>query len=178
MSDKNILGNIRTYLEFKIDLRGVFGLFRKDKKDMNISNTKVAVCAAIGAIGSFIAKLFGGWSEDVTTLLIFMGIDFIMGLILAGVFKNSKKSASGALESKAGWKGLCRKCVTLLFVLIAHRLDISLGVDYIRTTVIIAFIVNETISIIENAGLMGIPIPNILEKAIEVLKEKSEKGGE
>ena len=93
-------------------------------------------------------------------------------------FHNSNKTESGALESKAGWKGLCRKCVTLLFVLVAHRLDISLGVDYIRTTIIIGFIVNESLSIIENAGLMGVPIPNILKKAVEILREKSEKGGE
>lgn len=157
--------------QYKISKKG-------QTRTMNISNIKIAFCAVVGAIGSFIVNLFGGWSEDMITLLIFMGIDFIMGLVLAGIFKKSEKSASGALESRAGWKGLCKKCVTLLFVLVAHRLDISLGVNYIRTTIIIGFIVNETLSIIENAGLMGVPIPNILTKAVEILKDKSEKGGE
>lgn len=142
---------------------------------MNISNVKIAFCTMMGVIGSFIVNFFGGWSDDMITLVVFMGIDFIMGLILAGVFKNSNKSASGALESKAGWKGLCRKCVTLLFVLVAHRLDISLGVHYIRTATIVGFIVNEAISIIENAGLMGIPLPKALQTAIEILKNKSEQ---
>lgn len=139
-----------------------------------ISGAKVAFCASIGAIGGFIVDMFGGWSEDMVTLIIFMAIDYIMGIIIAGVFKKSKKTASGALESKVGWKGLCKKGVTLLFVLIAHRLDVSLGVHYIKTATIIGFIVNEAISIIENAGIMDIPLPKALIKAVEVLKQKEE----
>lgn len=145
---------------------------------MNISNIKILVCTALGVTGSFIARLFGGWSEDMVTLIVFMAIDFIMGLLVAGVFQKSNKSTSGALDSKAGWKGLCRKCVTLLFILVAHRLDVSLGVEYIKTATIIGFIANESISIIENASLMGIPLPGILTKAIEILKDKSEQDGE
>ena len=108
------------------------------------------------------------------TLLIFMAIDFITGLLVAGVFQKSNKSDTGALNSKAGWKGLCKKCVTMFFVIIAHRLDIELGIDYIRTAAIIGFIFNEAMSIVENAGLMGVPLPKIITRAIEVLKEKAE----
>lgn len=101
------------------------------------------------------------------------------GLVVAGVFHNSKKTTSGALESKAGWKGLCRKGMSLLFVLIAYRLDLAIGSNYIRDAVIIGFIVNETISIVENAGLMGVPLPKVINKAIDILTSKSEeKGGE
>ena len=125
-----------------------------------------------GAIGGMIAHLFGGWTEDMATLIIFMAVDFIMGLIVAGVFHKSNKSQSGALNSHAGWIGLCKKCVVLLFVLIAHRLDMLLGLDYIRTTTIIGFIANEVISIVENAGLMGVPLPDVIVKAIEVLKHR------
>ncbi len=139
-----------------------------------MTNIKGAVCASLGIIGGIIARLFGGWSEDMITLVIFMAIDFVMGLIVAGVFHNSSKSTSGALDSRAGWKGLCKKCVTLLFVLIAHRLDILLDTDYIRTTAIIGFIANEAISIIENAGLMGVPLPEVVTKAIEILKHKGD----
>ena len=141
---------------------------------MTVSSAKVMLCTFLGAAGSMIANLFGGWSEDMITLLAFMAIDFCMGLVVAGVFNRSTKTASGALESKAGWKGLCRKGVTLLMVLVAHRLDVSLGVSYIRTATVIGFMVNEMLSIIENAGLMGIPLPGILQKAIEVLKEQSQ----
>ena len=132
----------------------------------------------IGIVGSFIASLFGGWDSALTTLLIFMGVDYITGLIVAGVFHNSGKSESGALESRAGWKGLCRKGMTLLMVLIACRLDLVMGTSFVRDAVVIAYIVNECISIIENAGLMGLPIPAALTKAIDVLKQKSEKEGD
>lgn len=136
---------------------------------------KGTLCTVLGAIGGFIAYLFGGWGDDLITLIIFMAVDFIMGLIVAGVFKKSNKSSSGAIESKAGWKGLCRKGVTLLIVLIAHRLDVALEIEFVRTATIIAYIANEAISIIENAGLMGVPIPKKLQQAIEILREKSEK---
>ena len=128
----------------------------------------------IGIIGGFISSLFGGWSAALTTLLAFMAIDYVTGLIVAGVFKQSPKTQTGALESRAGWKGLCRKCMTLLFVLIAYRLDLAIGVNYIRDTVIIGFIANELISIVENAGLMGIPLPPVITKAIDVLTKKGE----
>ena len=128
----------------------------------------------IGVIGGAISTVFGGWSTSMTTLLIFMGIDYITGLIVAGVFNNSPKTNSGALESRAGWKGLFRKCVTLLMVLIACRLDMVLNTTFIRDCVVIAYIANETISIIENSGLMGIPIPSVIVKAIDVLKSKAE----
>ncbi len=135
---------------------------------------KNMICTSVGVVGSFIASMFGGWDASLTTLLIFMGIDYLTGLIVAGVFHNSQKSENGALESRAGWKGLCRKGVTLLIVLVACRLDITMGSTFIRDGVIIAFIANETISIIENAGLMGIPIPAMITKAIEILQKKAE----
>ena len=143
-----------------------------------MSNIKAIICTIVGAVGGMIAQLFGGWTEDMITLIIFMSVDFIMGLIVAGVFHKSNKSQSGALNSHAGWVGLCKKGVVLLFVLIAHRLDMLLGMDYIRTTAIIGFIANEVISIIENAGLMGIPLPEVIIKAIEILKHRAENNKE
>lgn len=130
---------------------------------------KYGVCTAIGAVGGLIATLFGGWDDGLMTLVIFMAIDYVSGLVVAGVFHNSRKTETGTLESKAGWKGLCRKCMTLLFVLVAYRLDLMIGSDYIRDAVIIGFVANEAISIIENAGLMGVPFPEPIRKAIEIL---------
>ena len=135
---------------------------------------KQTLCAILGLIGSAIASLFGGWDAGLATLLIFMAIDYVSGLVVAGVFHTSNKTNSGSLESRAGWKGLCRKCMTLLFVLVAYRLDLVIGTNYIRDAVIIAFIANETISLVENAGLMGIPLPAVITKAIDVLQKKVE----
>ena len=133
---------------------------------------KEFICTALGVVGSFITTLFGGWSTGMITLIIFMVVDYITGLITAGVFKASAKSGNGGLESRAGWKGLCRKGVTLLVVLVAYRLDLLIGTNYIRDAVIIAFCANELISIVENCGLMGLPLPKVIIKAIDVLKSK------
>lgn len=136
---------------------------------------KNAICAAIGIIGGFIAKAFGGWDAALTTLILVMAADYVSGLIVAGVFHKSKKTASGSLESRAGWKGLCRKGMSLLIVLICHRLDLIVGTNYFRNAIIIGFIANETISIVENAGLMGLPMPKVITKAIDVLTQKADE---
>lgn len=136
-----------------------------------MTNIKAAVLAAVGTLGGAVAVLFGGWTSAMTTLIIFIAIDYLTGLIVAGVFKRSGKSESGALESRAGFKGLCRKGMILLILLVACRLDLTLGTAYIKDAVCVAFIANETLSIIENAGLMGVPIPAVITKAIDVLKE-------
>lgn len=104
---------------------------------------KDGICTAIGVVGSVIASLFGGWDAALVTLVIFMAIDYVTGLLVAGVFHNSGKTENGALESRAGWKGLCRKCITLLMVLVATRLDLVTGTNFIRDAVVIAFIANE-----------------------------------
>lgn len=133
---------------------------------------KEYICVSAGIVGSFIIKALGGWDESMTALILFMSIDYITGLMVAAVFNNSPKTKSGGIESKAGWQGLCRKCATLLFVIIAHYLDVMLHVDYIRNAVIVGFLTNELISVIENAGLMGIPLPTVITKALEVLKNQ------
>lgn len=139
-----------------------------------MDNIKAIVLTAIGMIGSAISGFFGGWTSAMTTLIIFMAIDYVTGLVVAGVFKKSGKSESGGLESRAGWKGLCRKGMVLLILLVACRLDLAIGTTYIKDAVCIAFVANETISIVENAGLMGVPIPAIIVKAIDILKKKGD----
>lgn len=136
---------------------------------------KTGICTGIGVVGGAIAALLGGWDEALITLIIFMAIDYLSGVIVAGVFHTSKKSEGGALESRAGFKGLCRKVIVLLFVLIATRLDLVMGTTYVRDAVIIGFITNELISIVENAGLMGIPLPAVITKAIDVLTAKADE---
>lgn len=129
-----------------------------------------------GLLGGLIMTAFGGWSEGLTTLLILMIVDYLSGLIVAGLFKNSPKTENGCLESRAGWKGLARKVLTLVIVMIAYRIDLIVGTTYLMNAAVIGFILNELISITENAGLMGVPLPSAITKAIEVLTEK--EGGE
>ncbi len=140
-----------------------------------MNNLKAMICTAVGIIGSLFSAIFGGWDAAMITLLLFMAVDYLTGLLVAGVFHRSPKTENGALESKAGWKGLCRKGVTLLIVLIAAQLDNVLGTVFIRDAVMIGYIANETISIIENAGLMGVPVPAAVRRAVELLQKKGEE---
>jgi len=136
---------------------------------------KDGILIVIGAIGGFISYILGGWDTALTTLVIFMVIDYISGLMVAGIFKKSGKTESGSLSSNIGWKGLCKKVGTLFIVAVSAQLDIVLNAGFIKDAAIIAFISNECISLMENAGLMGIPIPKPLLNAIDVLKNKADE---
>lgn len=144
----------------------------KGAERMNIKNL---ICMTLGVFGATISNIFGGWDAALTTLVIFMAIDYASGIILAGVFHKSSKSGTGGLNSHIGWQGICKKGVTLAIVLVACRLDLLIGTSYIKDAVIIAFCANELISIVENAGLMGVPMPCIIIKAIDILKSKGDE---
>ena len=135
----------------------------------------IAVCSFAGVVGAAIADALGGWDDAVLTLIIFMAIDFAMGLLCAMVFGKSNKSANGALSSAACWKGLVKKVCTPLIVVMSHYIDVVADLNFVRNAVVIAFCVAESISIMETAGLMGIlpeGVQKILTKAIDVLKSK------
>ncbi len=135
---------------------------------------KQTILTILGILGGTLASFFGGWDDAVITLIIFMAIDYISGLVVAGIFHKSKKTQSGALESRAGLKGLIRKGMMLLIVLIAYRVDITMHTTIAKDAAVIGFIANELISIVENCGLMGIPLPEKLTNAIDVLKKSTE----
>ncbi|MBO1680422.1 phage holin family protein [Bittarella massiliensis (ex Durand et al. 2017)] len=143
-----------------------------------MTNIKAWVLAAVGAVGGAISAAMGGWSQMLTALLIVMGADYLTGLIVAGVFHRSGKSADGSLESRAGFKGLCRKGAMLLVVLLAARLDLVMGTGFIRDGAAMAFLANELLSVVENVGLMGVPIPKVIASAISVLQSKADSAGE
>ena len=138
--------------------------------------SKTALCAALGAAGGIIAAAFGGWNAALSTLIAFMSVDYLTGLVVAGVFHASPKSESGALESRAGWKGLVRKFATLMVVFVAAQMDTLLGTAFVRDAVVIGFVVNEGLSILENAALMGVPVDKlpVLKNSLEVLRKKSD----
>ena len=133
---------------------------------------KENICTAAGVIGGFFAALVGGWDSALITLIIFMAVDFITGLISAAMGK-SKHSNTGRLSSKAGWVGLAKKFCILLMVVVAVRMDIMIGTTYIRDATCIGFCVNELLSILENTSLMGIPYPPAIKKGIDVLQKKA-----
>ena len=131
---------------------------------------KIFILSGVACVGAAIATLFGGWNGAMTTLVILMLIDYMTGLIVAGVFHASPKSSGGALSSAVGFKGICRKFVILLIVVVACRVGLLLETNIIRDATCIGFCANELVSITENAGLMGIPLPRKLVDAIEVLR--------
>lgn len=135
---------------------------------------KTAALSGVAAVGGFLSWLFGGWSTAMEVLLVCLALDYVTGLIVAGIFHKSPKTANGGLESRAGWKGLLRKVATLLMVALAHFVDVLVGTVYIRDAVVLAFCVNEMLSLLENFGLMGLPIPKALANAVELLKKKEE----
>lgn len=137
-------------------------------------NTGNGIKLTFAAICSTIAQYLGGWDTALQTLIIFMAADYLTGLIVAAVFKNSPKTDTGALESKAGFKGLFRKGAVLLVVLIGTRLDIMIGTgELVRNATIIGFVISELVSILENIGLMGVELPPIIIQSIDILKKKS-----
>ena len=127
---------------------------------MRVKNIIIMI---FGSIGSLLSFLLGGFDSVMIALLIFMVIDFLSGLILAIVFKKSKKTESGRLSSQAGILGLTKKIFILFLVAVSTQLDIILGTTFIRDGTVIGFISMEGISIVENASLAGLPIPRVIK---------------
>ena len=127
----------------------------------------------VGVAAGVLSWLVGGLDTPILALVICMGVDYVTGLIVAGVFHTSPKTNGGGLDSRVGWKGLARKFVTLLIVVVANLADLMLELGYIRDAVIAGFCANECISILENAGLMGIRIPKSLRAALEKLGQEA-----
>lgn len=142
----------------------------------NILYIKNVVLGAVALVGSAVANALGGWDAALEVLVALMAADYVTGVLVAAIWQRSSKSESGALDSRAGFKGLCKKCVVLLLVWIAVLLDRALDVDYVRTAVVLFFIGNEGLSLLENIGLMGVPFPAFLKNALEALKEKGDGG--
>lgn len=134
---------------------------------------KETTCTMVGLIGSAVAWAFGGWDTAMAALVICMGVDYISGSIVALVFHKSTKSETGAYNSIYGLKGLCKKGLMLLFVLVAVQVDKILSTAYVRDAVCIGFCANEILSIVENLGLAGIPMPQAVTKALEQLQNKN-----
>ena len=133
---------------------------------------KESICTALGVLGAGIAWAFGGWDAAMAALVVCICVDYVSGSIVALVFHKSSKTETGAYNSAYGIKGLFKKCLMLLFVLVAVQIDRLMGADYVRDAVCIGFCSNEILSIVENLGLAGIPMPNAVTKALDQLQKK------
>jgi toxin secretion/phage lysis holin len=122
-------------------------------------------------IGAFVSFMFGGWSTLLSILLAFVVIDYVSGFVAAGI--------EGKLNSSNGMRGIAKKVAVFFVVAVAHMLDVALGYDghILRDATIFFFLANEALSILENAGRIGVPVPGALKKAIDILNEKSEGDG-
>ena len=133
---------------------------------------KQMLCTLLGFLGGAVSWMFGGWDAAIAALLVCMGVDYLSGSIVALVFHNSRKTDTGAYDSRYGLKGLMKKCLMLLFILAAVQMDRIMGLDYIRDAVCIGFCTNELLSITENLGLAGVPLPPAIVNALEQLQKK------
>ena len=145
---------------------------------MDYNAVKNGVLAALAAVGSWVANALGGWDASMQVLVALMVADYLTGVLVAAVWHKSSKSSSGTLNSVAGFKGILKKCMILLLVWIGVLLDDATGANYIRMAVILFFIGNEGISLLENLGLMGVPFPAFLRRALEALRDQGDKGKE
>lgn len=117
--------------------------------------------------GAVVGYLFGGWDVLLQILLVFVCIDYVSGLLAAGV--------EGKLSSKVGFKGIAKKVMIFALVAVAHMIDKVLGESHIfRDSVIFFYLGNELLSILENSGRVGLPVPDQIKSAVQVLKGKGE----
>jgi len=144
---------------------------------MNTAQTiKNAALLSAASIGGVMSSLWGGWDGILKALLVCMAVDYITGIAVAAIGKSSK-SLTGRISSNAAVTGLLKKGFELLVVLVAAQLEGVAGSGFIRDTVVLFFIGSEGISIVENGGLLGVPLPASVKKWFEVLRDNNDKGG-
>lgn len=124
----------------------------------------------IATFGGFCGYFLGGWDATLKVLVTMAIIDYLTGVIAAGF--------NGELKSKVGFKGIAKKVVLFLLVAAATQVDVIMGTNSaVREATIFLFIGNELLSLLENAGRMGIALPSALTNAVEILggKQKQEE---
>ena len=138
---------------------------------------RIAVSTAAGALGAVVSALIGGWDLALETLAIIMALDYVTGLLVAGVFHKSPKSEGGALDSKAAFKGLVKKALIVIIVVAFHQADKLTGKSFFRDGACWAFFIAELISVVENVGLVY-PLPTFIMKALDWFRDKGEHLGD
>lgn len=137
------------------------------------------VLELLAAAGGAVASFFVNMPPLVWILIAVMTIDYITGLIVAAMGKSSK-SESGYIASHVAWQGLMKKALILLVVLLAALLDQAVskgaGIQFeaVMGATCLWFIASEGLSILENVATMGVPVPKILLKLLEIMREKGD----
>lgn len=126
----------------------------------------------ISSLGTMLINIIGKPTDELKTLLLLMVIDLITGTLVSAVWHKSNKTKSGKLSSRAMFKGIVKKILTLVIVVIAYQLDILLNINIIRHITIITLIIEEIISIIESITLTGFKVPTIISKALDILERR------
>lgn len=124
------------------------------------------------AVGGWLGYFLGGYDGLLYALVVFMVADYITGVMCA---VSDKK-----LSSAVGFKGICRKVLILMLVGIANLLDVEvIGTGAVlRTAVIFFYLSNEGVSLLENAGHLGLPIPEKLKEILAQLHDRAEGDGD
>ena len=124
------------------------------------------------AAGGWLGYFLGGCDGLLLALVLFAVADYITGVMCAVADKK--------LSSEVGFKGICRKVIIFMLVSIAHIIDVNVIAtgSVLRTAVIFFYLSNEGVSLLENAGHLGLPIPEKLKVVLEQLHDRSEKSDE
>lgn len=135
----------------------------------------------IAALGGLVVGMFGGWTPGSRVLVILMAVDYFTGLGCA-LTGHSAKTETGHFWSKVAFLGLLKKGVIMLVILVAAQLDQVMGggegVTLFRSAAEFFYIASEGLSVVENAGLLGVPVPKGIRQALEVLREKNDESGD
>lgn len=132
----------------------------------------------IGAIGAALSYVFGGFDVSLIVLFVLMVADYVLGLMCCFTLK-SAKTDTGGYNSNYGWKGLLKKFAALIMIIVANFLDMWIThADVFRQFAIITYAVNELMSIIENIGLLGVPLPKFLTTVLDILNKKINSASE
>jgi len=119
-------------------------------------------------IGAALTTMFGGWDVMLRVLVLFVAIDYVVGVTAAWYEKK--------LSSEAGAKGIIKKFLLFVIVALAFQIDRAISQEIFRNLAIWFYMANEALSIIENAGRCGVPIPAFLKAALEQMKQKADEG--
>lgn len=140
------------------------------------------VWAAAAVAGGAISAALGGWDAGAIALVVAMGMDYLLGIFM-GLAGKSPKSTNGGLASNIMFTGLLKKICELLIVWLMVVIEPVLGVDFLRDAAVTGYLVTETLSIVENMAVLGVPMPDIVTKALDLMRAKdssasNDKGGE
>jgi toxin secretion/phage lysis holin len=126
------------------------------------------------AVAGLVTGWYGGWTQGTRVLVALMVIDYVLGCVCA-LTGHSVKTKSGHFLTSVAFMGLLKKAVIMLVILVAVQLDKALGHGegvMFRSAAEFFYIATEGLSIVENAGLLGVPIPRFLRQALEALREE------